>query len=180
MAAPRIAKYFKQLEEGLYNLGYARAKAKLQSVDSEGNLIGYMNFSSASSTSGDQQFFIRMKAWEVAGLTWPESMRTQLHAAGQYAEGPVLVELVLQASDDAAISDAEAAHHKFRADVLHLLRGQLGAMVRVKLDPHATNPGTALIASGALVATASTWASEGKDLGVMLPYGRVVAPGSLA
>lgn len=180
MSSPRFAKYFKQLEEGLYNLGYARAKAKLLSVDTNGDLIGWMDFSSATSTSGDQQFFIRFKAWEVAGIAWPVNLRTQLHAAGQYAEGPALVELVLQATDDAAISAGEAAHHKFRADILHILRGQLSAMTRVKLDPHATNPGAALISSGALVTTAATWDTEGADLGVMLPYGRVAAPGTLA
>lgn len=180
MSAPRFGKLFKQLEENLKNLGYASAKAKLQSVDSNGDLIGWMDFSSATSTSGDQQFFIRMKAWEVAGLPWPDAMKTQLHAAGQYAEGPALVELIVQATDDAAISASEAAQHKFRADILHILRGQLGAMVRLKLDAHATNPGAALISSGALVTTASTWTSEGTDCGVLLPYGRVAAPGTLA
>lgn len=180
MTAPRFGKYFKQLEEGLRNLGYASAKAKLQSADTNDDLIGWMDFTTATTTSGDQQFFIRMKAWEVAGMPWPNSMKTQLHSAGQYAEGSVLVELVLQTTDDAAISAGEAAHHKFRADIIHILRGQLGAMVRVKLVDHGTNPGAALISSGALVATAATWDSAGVNLGVLLPYGRVAAPGTLA
>lgn len=180
MTAPRFGKYFKQLEEGMYNLGYARAKVKLMSTDTDGNLIAYMNFTAATTNSGDQQFMLRIKPWEVQGLAWPTGMRTQLHAQGQYAEGPALVELIVQSTDDAAISAAEAAHHKFRADVLHLLRGQLGAMVREKLFVHGTNPGASLISSGALVTTAATWDSAGVDLGVMLPYGRVAAPGTLA
>lgn len=180
MSSPRFAKYFKQLEEGLRNLGYASAKAKLQTDDTTGNMIGWMDFSNTSTTSGDQQFFIRMLPWEVAGITLPAAMRTQLHAAGQYAEGPAMVEVIMQATDDAAISAAEAAQHKFRMDVLHLLRGQLGATVRLKLDPHGTNPGANLISSGALVATAATWDSEGTLIGTMLPYGRAVGPGNLA
>lgn len=180
MGSPRLGKYFKMLEEGLYNLGYARPKARLLSEDSNGDIIGWMDFSSATSASGDQQFFVRFKPWEVQGLPFPVSMRTQLHAAGEYATGGALVELVLQATDDGAISVAEAAHHKFRADILHILRGQLGASTKLKLVVHGTNPGAALIASGVLVTTAATWDAAGVDVGVLLPYGRSVGAGNLA
>jgi hypothetical protein len=59
----RYVKTFKLLEEQLMNLGYGRAKAKLVSQDSAGNLIGYMNFSDATASTGDQMFFVRFKPW---------------------------------------------------------------------------------------------------------------------
>jgi len=180
MGSPRLSKYFKMLEEGLYNLGYARPKARLLSEDSNGDIIGWMDFSSAISASGDQQFFVRFKPWEIQGLVFPINMRTQLHAAGEYAVGPALVEIVLQSTDDVAISLVEAAHHKFRADILHILRGQLGASTKLKLVVAGINPGAALIASGVLVTTAATWDATGVDIGVLMPYGRGVAGGNLA
>ena len=179
MASPRAGKFFRQLEEGLMNLGYGKAKAKLQSVDSSGNVIAYMNMSSASSASGDQQFFIRFITGEVAGLQWPANMKTLLHT-NEPIEGAYLVELVVQANDLAAISAAEVAHEKFKLDLMQIIRGQNSAAVRVKLDAHGTNPGSALISSGALVTVAATWDSEGTSLGVLLPYGRSTAGGNLA
>jgi hypothetical protein len=178
MASPRFSKLFKHLEEGLFNLGYAKAKAKLMSTDTDGNLIAWADWTDGTSSAGDLQVFVRFKAWEVAGLIWPESMRTQLHAAGQYAEGPALVEITME-NPPATVSAAAA---KFEADILHVLRGQHGAVVKLKKTNAATNPGAALISSGALVATAATWESTGTDCGTLLPYGRsgAAAPGSLA
>lgn len=178
MASPRFSKYVKHLEENMFNLGYAKAKAKLMSTDSSGNLIAWLDWTDATSSAGDLQVFLRFKAWEVAGLTWPEAMRTQLHSAGQFAEGPALVELVMENSAGVV----NAASVKFAADILHVLRGQHSAVVKLKKTNATTNPGATLISSGALVTTAATWDAAGTDCGTLLPYGRsgAAAPGSLA
>lgn len=176
MASPRFGKYFKHIEEGLFNLGYEKAKAKLQSEDDAGNMTGWMNFTAAGSAAGDLQLFVRFLPWEVAGLNWPERMRTQLHSQGQYAEGPALVELIME--NGPAVPDA--AVEKFRADVLHILRGQHAATTRHKLTDNATSPGANLISGGALVTAAATWDAEGTLVGVLPPYGRSAAPGTLA
>lgn len=175
MASPRFSKVAKQLEENLKNLGYSKAKAKVVSLDSEGNVIAWLNLSSAGSAAGDLQCFLRFKSWEVAGLQFPDSMKTQLHAAGQFAEGAALVELIMEAPAGVA---AAGGLHKFLPDVIHVLRGQNGAVVKLK----ETNAGSApaLAPGGVLATAAATWDAEGVEVGVLMPYGRGTAPGSLA
>jgi len=182
MSAPRFHKVIKQLEEGLYNLGYAKAKAKWLGNDAASNAAGYMNFTDTTSSTGDIQFIVRMKAWEVAGHAWPDSMKTQSHASGEFIEGPALVEIFMEAaladasagmfSGTAATAAAAIARMKFQEDILHILRGQNGAMVRLYL----TAPGSVPSVNGVNGAGSD---SLGSSIGVLLPYGRVAAPGTL-
>lgn len=179
MASPRFGKYFKHIEENLFNLGYSKAKAKLQSEDSDGNLIGWMNFSSLTSNAADLQFFIRFLPYEIGGLPWPDSMKTQLHSQGQFAQGPALVELVIE-NGPANLDPAAIERKKFESDLLHILRGQHGATTRLRMTDDLTNPGATLISSGALVTTPATWDSSGSLVGILPPYGRSTPGGTLA
>lgn len=174
MSQAQYVKYFKFLEEQLMNLGYGKAKAKLISQDDNGNIIAWMNMTATGSASGDQQVFARFHAWPA---DFPDNMKTQLHAFGEFSQSNALVELIMQSTDDAAISADEAAHHKFRSDVIHAFRGQLGAVVQLKLTVHGTNPGASLLSSGALVKTVATWDAAGTLIGKLQPYGRSV-PGA--
>ena len=132
-----------------------------------------MNFTDATSSAGDLQFFIQIKAWEVAGNVWPESMRTQSHAKGQFIEGPGLVELVLEAVDMSAPSAGQLAQEKFAADIVHIIRGQNSATVRL----FKTAPGVLPTLNGVNGAGADV---KGAQVGVLLPYGRAVAVGNMA
>jgi hypothetical protein len=106
-------------------------------------------------------------------------MKTQSHAAGEFVGGSVHVQLYLEAIDGAALSQAELDLEKFKAQLQHCLVGQLSAQTELKLSVAGTPASAALLSGGALVTSAATWESTGASAGVLLPYGRVMAPGTL-
>lgn len=168
MSAPRMSKFLKQLEENLYNLGAGKAQRKWFGDDSNGYAAALYNFTDSSApTTTDKAFVIRMKTNEVAGLTWPNGMRTQSHAAGQYLDGNALVEVYFESP-----ASFTSAHAKFVQEVIHVLRGQNGAVCRVSFTAAATLP----TLNGVDGASSDVL---GTELAVFLPYGRTIAGGSV-
>lgn len=166
---PHFAKDLKYIEENLVNLGYGKAKRKWFGQDASSVAASQFNFTDgAIATAGDLSFGMRLIADEVAGLAFPQGMLTQSHAAGQFLYGSALVELYFESP-----AAWTSAHAKFVHDVIHIIRGQNSATVRVSF----TANGTAVALNGVDGAGAS---AASVQLGVLMPYGRAVAPGNMA
>lgn len=168
MARPHFLKDLKYIEENLFNLGYGKSKRKWFGEDAAGVAAALYNFTDAVNSTTDLAFVMRLVPDQVAGLTFPKEMITQSHAYNQFLFGSALVELYFESP--AAWTSANA---KFVHDVIHIIRGQNSASVKVSFTAAGTFPNVNGV-DGAGSTAANT------SLGILIPYGRVVAPGNMA
>ena len=191
MTSPLFTKIFQSVEENLYNIGYTgKAKRKwfgdiaAGGSTQIGNIVPVaaclMNFTDvAYPTTTDLAFIAVFRNDEVAGISWPKAMTTQLHAYDQFAQASGFVDLFFETpAYGAATPDAtDIAMNKFIADVMHIFRGQFGVRVRVHFTDKADAVTIAGVDSKDQVAETAITITE---MGTFLPYGRIAAAGELA
>jgi hypothetical protein len=176
MSSPRVTKILEGIAGQLQNLGYAGAVAKNGTTpcvrwlgrDASGKDACVIDLDGETWATGARRAII---VATPAGAK-PEdfaALHTQSHAAGQVQDGSVSLTLHVEAVADGVAGQA-SAQAAFQRDVLHCLRGQLGAPVTLKICAKGTEPKV----NGCAGATAdAAWT----DAGTALPYGRAVAGG---
>jgi hypothetical protein len=192
MTAPLYTKIFQSVEENMYNLGYGgKAKRKwfgdiaASASVKIGNIVPVsaclMNFTdNAYPTTHDLAFVAVFRQDQVAGISWPKSMTTQLHAYDQFSQASGFVELYFESptiTAGAVPAAAAIATTKFIHDIVHIFRGQFGVRVRVLWATEGSVPTIATVDGKDQIAeTAVTYT----EMGTFLPYGRIAAAGELS
>lgn len=169
MSSPRVTKIFEGLAEQLRRQGYAEALAKngtRPSIrwigrDAENMDAVLIDLTAASWSSANLRAILVARPASDKNNT--AALKTQSHAAGHFLDGSVSFELYLEAHANTNAGQA-SDHARFQREMLHILRGQLGAPLTLKLTDNGTEP-TVNGVNGA-VATATT-----TEAGVFLPYG---------
>lgn len=153
MASFRVVKFFEALEENLRNLGWGSAQYKAQSVIGGKQALS-ANWSGAAAPAANELGFVLLA--KEAGEDFPDSVRTQSHAAGEFIASSFELELHIEQP-----VIAQASQFKFLMDALHALRGQNGAPVELFVYADESAP-TGL---------------AGTSMGKLLPYGRTYVGG---
>lgn len=172
MSSPRITKLWEGLAEQLHRQGYAGTVSK-QGIalcikwigrDAAGKDACVVDLDSATWASGNRRAIIVATAAGTKPTDFAD-FHTQSHAAGHQIDGSVSLTCYMEAP--AAHTDAQA---RFERELLHVLRGQLGAPISLQLTANGTEP-TVNGANGAGATAATT------DAGDYLPYGMAVSGG---
>lgn len=137
MSSPRISKIFIGLTESLRKLGpYANAfKTGLvwSGIDLNGGNACVIDLTSATwATAHLRAVLVSIPAHDSQNLA---ALKTQSHAAGMFIDGSVSFQLIME---DAASN--MSAHAKFQREIMHVLRGQLGAPVELLLTANTVEP----------------------------------------
>lgn len=136
MSSPRVQKIFQGMTESLRKLGpYESAfktGIKWQGIDTAGEDAVVIDVDSPTWGTGNRRVIITAS---VAGSTMPAAMRTQSHAAGHFLDGSV--SFVVRVETPASFTNA---HNKFMLEILHVLRGQLGAPMELLLTANGVEP----------------------------------------
>jgi nitrogen fixation protein FixH len=175
MSSPRVQKIYSGLAEQLHRQGYKAAMSKdgqtaaikWQGREATGKDACVIDLTSATWATGNLRAVLVAKPATDSNDT--AAMKTQSHAAGHTLDGSVSFTLHMEA---VALTNAgqASAHAKFQRELLHILRGQLGAPVSLQLTNNGTEP-TVNGANGAVATAATT------DAGDYMPYGLAVAGG---
>lgn len=167
MSSPRIQKIYQGLTNSLRLLGpYAdafKSGIKWQGRDAEGKDAVVIDLTAAAWATGNLRVIIVADPASDANHT--AAMRTQSHAAGMFLDGSVSFRVFMEAP--ATHVNAAA---KFQREVLHALRGQLGAPIQLLLTDNTVEPTVDGVNGETATATAS-------DAGVYQPYFQAVAGG---
>ena len=172
MSSPRVQKILEGLAEQLHRQGYSSATTKTnlkasiraQGRDSAGRDCALIDLDSATWASGNRRAIVAANPASDSNST--AGMFTQSHSSGQRIDGSVSFVLYVEIQ-----ATQTGAHAQFVRDMLHILRGQLGAPVNLLMTANGTEP--TLNGLNGAVATAST-----TDAGTYLPYG-MTAPGGV-
>lgn len=137
MSSARVQKMFTGLTEQLRKLGpYANAfKSGIvaQGRDSAGRDAVLIDLTGPTWATGNLRVIIAAVA--AADYTNSDQFKTQSHVANHFIDGSVSFEVRMETP--ATHTDA---HAKFQREILHALRGQLGAPVELLLTANATQP----------------------------------------
>jgi hypothetical protein len=169
MSSPRVTKIFEGLAEQLRRQGYKDALAKdgtkpsirWMGRDAANKDAVLIDLTSATWATANLRAILVAKPATDSNDT--AALKTQSHAAGHNIDGSVSFDLYLEGHANSNVGQA-SAHARFQREMLHILRGQLGAPVSLKLTDNAVQP-TVDGVDGA-VATAAT-----NDAGHFAPYG---------
>lgn len=176
MSSPRVSKIFEGLAEQLRRQGYANAMNKdgtKPSIrwlgrDANGHDAALIDLTSASwLTANLRAILVAIPASDSNNTA---ALKTQSHAAGHNLDGSVKFELYMECHANTNTGQA-SAHARFQREMLHILRGQLGAPLSLKLTNNGTEP-TVNGVNGAVATAATT------DAGDYLPYG-MTYPGGI-
>jgi hypothetical protein len=169
MSSPRVTKIHQLLEEGLRNLGQPKAKLVTHGTANGVNQAVILNLSKSVGAWASAD----LKAIIVAipaGSDMPDSVKTQSHAAGQFIDGSVSFQVWMESVPSSAVPTAgEKAFISFQQDVLHVLRGQLGAPIALYLTAAGTEP--------KVIGLEGAVANAGAAVASLSPYGRSYAGG---
>lgn len=177
MSSPRVTKIWEGLAEQLHRMGY-KGTLSAQGIptcirwmgrDANGLDACLVDLDSATWTTGNRRAILVATPAGSSPTDFAD-FHTQSHAAGHTLDGSVSLTLVQEAlaNGTPAQTGAQAA---FQRDLLHILRGQEGAPVTLKLTDAATEP-TWNGVNGATSTATST------DAGTALPYG-MAYPGGI-
>jgi hypothetical protein len=167
MSSPRIQKVFIGLTESLRKLVPAKdafkTGLKWTGRDVNGKDACVIDLTATAWSTGNLRVIIVANPATDANNT--AALHTQSHASGYFLDGSVSFQVYLEAS-----ANQYNDHAKFQREILHVLRGQLGAPIQLLLTANATEP-TVNGVNGA-GATAAT-----NDAGSYNPYFFAVAGG---
>jgi hypothetical protein len=167
MSSPRIQKVYQGLTNSLRLLGpykdAFKTGIKYQGHDAAGKDAVVIDLTAAVWATGNLRAIIVADPASDANNT--AAFKTQSHAAGMFLDGSVSFRVYMETPADFT---GDAA--KFQREILHVLRGQLGAPIQLLLTANAVEP-TVNGVNGA-VATAVT-----TDAGTYQPYFFAVAGG---
>lgn len=167
MSSPRIQKIYQGLTESLRKLGpYASAfktGIKWQGRDANGKDAVVIDLTATAWATANLRVIVVADPASDANNT--AALKTQSHAAGHFLDGSVSFRVYME--EPAAHTD-EAA--KFQREILHVLRGQLGAPIQLLLTANTVEP-TVNGVNGAVATAATT------DAGTYQPYFFAVAGG---
>lgn len=171
MSSPRVTKIFEGLAEQLHRTGYSQALDKFggrpciralgRVVNPGGAEDGHdavvLDLDSATWASANRRAIIVSEPATDSNNTL--ALKTQSHAYGQFLDGSVAFKVYMESP-----ANFTAAHAQFYTEILHILRGQLGAPVDLYLTANGTEP----TVNGFNGAVATAAATEAK---YYLPYG---------
>lgn len=169
MSSPRVTKIFEGLAEQLRRQGYVDALAKdgtrpaIRWIgrDADNRDAVLIDLTSASWSTANLRAIVVAKP--ASDKTDTAALKTQSHAAGHFLDGSVSFELYMECHSNSNAGQA-SEHARFQREMLHILRGQLGAPVTLKLTDNGVEP-TVEGVNGAGATAATT------DAGTFLPYG---------
>lgn len=171
MSSPRVTKIFEGLAGQLQRMGYKQALDKFggrpvirwigRVADAAPAEAGHdavlLDLDSATWTTGNRRAILI--ADPATDLSDTKALKTQSHAFGHFLDGSVSFKMIMETPADYTGNAAQ-----FFAEMLHILRGQLGAPVDLYLTANGTEP-TYNGVNGASSTAASTEAK------FYLPYG---------
>lgn len=167
MSSPRIQKIYQGLTESLRKLGpYASAfktGIKWQGRDANGKDAVVIDLTATAWATANLRVLVVAEPASDANNT--AALKTQSHAAGHFLDGSVSFDVYMETP-----ADYTGEHAKFHREILHVLRGQLGAPVHLLLTANAVKP-TVNGVDGAGATAATT------DAGTYQPYFFAVAGG---
>jgi hypothetical protein len=171
MSSPRVTKIFEGLAGQLQRMGYKTALDKFGGKPCI-RWIGRVDDSAAADAGHDAVVLdLTSATWATANLRAilvaspatdqndTAALKTQSHAAGHYLDGSVSFKMYMESP-----ANYTSAHAQFFAEMLHVLRGQLGAPVDLWLTANGTQP----TVEGVNGAGSTAAATEAK---FYLPYG---------
>lgn len=169
MSSPRVTKIFEGLAEQLHRQGYKDAIAKNGTRpvirwlgrDAAGRDAVLIDLTAATWSTANLRAILVAKPASDSNDT--AGFKTQSHAAGHTLDGSVSFELYMECHANTNAGQA-SAHARFQREMLHILRGQLGAPIELLLTNNGTEP-TVDGVNGAVATAAAT------DAGAFLPYG---------
>lgn len=173
MSSPRITKLWEGLAEQLRRQGYAGTISKqgiptcltwLGRSTADGKDAAVLDLDAGAWATGHRRAIL---VATPAG-TKPQdfaAFHTQSHAAGHQLDGSVSLTVYMEAP-----ASQTAAHAKFERELLHILRGQLGAPVSLQMCANGTEPTVDGI-NGASASASYT------DAGDYLPWGMAIPGG---
>jgi hypothetical protein len=160
MSSPRVQKIYQGITESLRKLGpykdAFKTGIKWQGRDAAGEDAVLIDLTSQSWLTANLRVIITAQPADDANHT--AALHTQSHAAGYFLDGSVSFTVYVETP-----ANWTAAHAKFVHEVMHVLRGQLGAPIDLELTANGVEP-TVNGVNGA-VATAATTSA-----GVFEPY----------
>lgn len=160
MSSPRIQKVYQGITESLRKLGpYANAfksGIKWQGRDAAGKDAVVIDLTATAWATANLRVIIVADPATDSNDT--AAMHTQSHASGMFLDGSVSFRVFME---DTAVNTA--AHAKFQREILHVLRGQLGAPIQLLLTANTVEP-TVTGVNGAVATAATT------DAGTYEPY----------
>lgn len=167
MSSPRVQKIYQGLTESLRKLGpYANAfktGIKWQGRDALGKDAVLIDLTATAWATGNLRVIV--VADPAADANNTAALKTQSHAQGYFLDGSVSFEVYMETP--ALHTDDQA---KFQREILHVLRGQLGAPIHLFLTANTVKP-TVNGVDGAGATAATT------DAGTYQPYFFAVAGG---
>lgn len=171
MSSPRVTKIFEGLAEQLHRTGYSQALDKFGGRPCI-RAIGRVDTTNATEAGHDACVIdLTAAVWATANLRAilvsepatdsnnTAAFKTQSHAFGQFLDGSVSFKMYMESP-----ANFTSAHAQFYTEMLHILRGQLGAPVDLFLTANGTEP----TVQGFNGASATATAVEAK---YYLPYG---------
>lgn len=167
MSSPRIQKIYQGLTESLRKLGpYANAfktGIKWQGRDAAGKDAVVIDLTATAWATQNLRVIIVADPASDANDT--AALKTQSHASGHFLDGSVSFRVYMETP---ATHVNELA--KFQREILHVLRGQLGAPIQLLLTAGAVEPTVAGVNGEALTAATT-------DAGTYQPYFFALAGG---
>jgi hypothetical protein len=137
MSSPRVQKIYQGLTESLRKLGpYANAfktgiKWQGRSADGKDAVVIDLT-ATAWATQNLRVVIVADPAHDVNNTA---ALKTQSHASGMFLDGSVSFQVMMETPEDHV---GELA--KFQREILHVLRGQLGAPIELLLTAETVEP----------------------------------------
>lgn len=160
MSSPRVTKIWQGLTEQLRKLGpYPNAfKSGIvaQGRDADGRDCVLLDLDGAAWATGNLRAIIAANPASDANAT--AALRTQSHASGHFIDGSVSFTVYMETP-----ASWTASHARFQRELLHALRGQLGAPMQLLLTANGDEP-TLDGLNGAVATEVTT------DAGTYQPY----------
>lgn len=177
MSSPRVTKIFEGLAGQLQRMGYKTALDKFGGRPCI-RWIGRVDDAAPAEAGHDAVVLdITAAAWSTANLRAiliadpatdlqdTKALKTQSHARDHYIDGSVSFKMYMETP-----ANYTSAHAQFFAEMLHVLRGQLGAPVDLYLTANGTEP-TVQGVNGAGSTAANTEAKYYLPYGMSYPGG---------
>ena len=171
MSSPRGVKILEGLAEQLHRMGYAQAISTTgQKVcirwlgrGADGRDTARIDLTAATWATANLNVLVALNPATDANNT--AALKTQSHAQGLFLDGSVNVSVYMETP-----ADYTSAHAQFVQEIMHILRGQLGAPVIMNLTANGTKP-TLNGVDGAVADVVGTQVKE------FLPYGMTYSGG---
>jgi len=171
MSSPRVIKIFEGLAEQLRRQGYSEALNKDGTRPAirwlgratDGRDAVVVDLSAAAWATGNLHAVIA--ANPASDLNGTAALKTQSHAAGHFIDGSVSFDLYVETP-----ASWTGSHSKFLIEVLHVLRGQMGAPINLWVTANGTQPELAGV-NGSVADVTGTSAGEFLPYGITYPGG---------